>query len=227
MEIAVSSILSIKAGVPTQLTTTAVRPVPSPALTLKRMTDIVGSAIGLVILAPLFGLVALAVRVDSRGPALYCGLRAGKDGRRFLCCKFRTMVVGADRMQEQLRAWNERQAPFFKITADPRLTRLGGFLRRYSVDEFPQLWNVLKGEMSLVGPRPHPEDDVVRYEPRHFRRLAVTPGMTGLWQIRARSDPSFERNMELDLEYIERWGLGLDFQILLKTLPAVLRGNGR
>jgi lipopolysaccharide/colanic/teichoic acid biosynthesis glycosyltransferase len=227
MEIAMSSILSIKAGVPTQLTTPVVRPAPAPALALKRMTDIVGSAIGLMILAPLLALVALAVKLDSRGPALYYSVRAGKDGRRFLCCKFRTMVVGADRMQDQLRARNERQEPFFKIAADPRLTRIGGFLRRYSLDEFPQFWNVLKGEMSLVGPRPHPEDDVARYQPRHFRRLEVTPGMTGLWQIQARSDPSFERNMALDLEYIERWGLGLDFQILLKTLPVVLRGNGR
>ncbi|HEY1264597.1 MAG TPA: sugar transferase [Terriglobales bacterium] len=217
-----SSSLSFKAA-PGQLTLRAVQ----PALRLKRLVDIAGAAAGLVFLVPLLAGIALAVKLSSPGPALYCGLRIGKNGRRFLCCKFRTMVVGAAAMQEQLRARNERQPPFFKIADDPRLTPLGAWLRRYSLDELPQLWNVLKGEMSLVGPRPHPAEDVAGYQSADFRRLEVTPGMTGLWQVEARSDPSFERNMELDLTYIESWSLALDLKILLKTVPVVLRGNGR
>jgi lipopolysaccharide/colanic/teichoic acid biosynthesis glycosyltransferase len=136
------------------------------------------------------------------------------------------MVASADEVKDQLRQRNERQGPIFKIRDDPRITRVGRFLRRYSLDELPQLWNVLKGEMSLVGPRPHPLDDYQRYELEHLRRLDVTPGITGLWQIIARRDSSFNRNMALDLEYIDRWSVWLDLQILFKTCRVVFAGTG-
>ena len=136
------------------------------------------------------------------------------------------MIAGAEQMREKLRDRNERQGPLFKIGNDPRITRLGRFLRRYSFDELPQLWNVLKGEMSMVGPRPHPMPDFAGYELDHLRRLNITPGITGLWQITARSDPSFERNMELDVEYIENRNLWLDIKILWKTMPVLFRGTG-
>lgn len=136
------------------------------------------------------------------------------------------MVSNADELKQRLRQNNERAGPFFKITGDPRITRVGRFLRRYSLDELPQLLNVLKGEMSLVGPRPHPVDDVAGYELEHLSRLDVTPGITGLWQVTARRDPSFQRGMELDREYIRRWNLGLDMKILLRTFFAVVQGSG-
>lgn len=136
------------------------------------------------------------------------------------------MVSNADELKGQLRHGNKRSGPFFKLWADPRVTRVGRILRRYSLDEVPQLWNVLRGEMSLVGPRPHPVDDVAKYEVEHLARLDVTPGITGLWQVTARRDPSFDRGMELDREYIQRWSLGLDARILLHTLRAVVEGSG-
>jgi len=156
----------------------------------------------------------------------YRALRAGRKGRPFRCYKFRTMVSDADSLKERLRMKNQRSGPFFKIANDPRVTRVGRFLRRYSLDEFPQFWNVLQGEMSLVGPRPHPLDDLAGYEVGHLARLDVTPGMTGLWQVTARRDPSFERGMELDREYIRTWSLGSDLRILLKTFRVVLQGSG-
>jgi lipopolysaccharide/colanic/teichoic acid biosynthesis glycosyltransferase len=136
------------------------------------------------------------------------------------------MMVNAADLKEQLRARNQREGPCFKIADDPRITRVGGWLRRYSLDELPQLWNVLKGEMSLVGPRPHPLDDFARYALEHLRRLDVTPGITGLWQIKARRNPSFETNLALDLEYIEHWSLWMDVQILFKTIAVVFQGTG-
>lgn len=195
-------------------------------LFVKRIMDVALSAIGLVLTAPLLAAIASAIYLDSPGPVLYRALRVGKKGRSFRCCKFRTMVTGADGMKQILRARNERNGPTFKLTNDPRVTRVGRFLRRYSLDELPQLWNVLRGEMSLVGPRPHPLDDFERYDLDHLPRLNVTPGITGLWQVTARRDPSFHRNLELDLEYIERWSLSLDMRILCKTLSAVLQGSG-
>jgi lipopolysaccharide/colanic/teichoic acid biosynthesis glycosyltransferase len=157
---------------------------------------------------------------------LYAAPRAGRKGRSFLCYKFRSMVRDADALKEYLRKRNERHGPFFKITDDPRITRVGRVLRRYSLDELPQLWNVLKGEMSLVGPRPHPLDDFSAYAIEHLPRLDVTPGITGLWQVTARRDPSFQAGMNLDIDYIHRWSLGMDLRILLKTAGAVLRGSG-
>ncbi|HVB56416.1 MAG TPA: sugar transferase [Candidatus Acidoferrales bacterium] len=202
-------------------------PIPGFGLFLKRVVDVSVSALGLVLLLPVMGLLALIVRLDSPGPAIYRSRRVGWKGRKFVCYKFRTMVAEADELKDGLRHMNERQGPCFKISNDPRLTRIGGFLRRYSLDELPQFWSVFKGDMSLVGPRPHPLDDYEKYQLEHLRRLDVRPGMTGLWQVYSRQDPSFERNLSLDLEYIESWGLWLDMKILLKTLPAALAGSGR
>src|SRR5437667_10322997 len=183
------------------------------ALYSKRVVDVVLSSVGLLITAPLIALIALAIKLDSRGPVFYRAPRAGRKGRSFACCKFRTMVVNADGWKERLRKNNEREGPTLKIAADPRVTRVGRFLRRYSLDELPQLCNVLRGEMRLVGPRPHTLDDFRRYQLDHLRRLAVTPGITGLWQVTARRDPSFQRNMALDVEYIEDWDLWMDLCI--------------
>jgi exopolysaccharide biosynthesis polyprenyl glycosylphosphotransferase len=199
---------------------------PEVGLLLKRVVDVVGAGLALAVLSPLLAGIAGLVKLDSPGPVLYCAQRAGRKGRRFHCCKFRTMVSDADALKQHLRVNNQRAGPFFKIKDDPRVTRLGRFLRRYSLDELPQLWNVLKGDMSLVGPRPHPLDDVASYEIEHLARLDVTPGITGLWQVTARRDPSFQRGMELDREYIRSWSLGSDLRILLKTFLAVVQGSG-
>ncbi len=201
-------------------------PIPVLGLLVKRTLDVVAALASLLVLSPLFLLLALAIRLDSPGPVFYRSVRVGRRGRRFTCYKFRSMVADADGLKAALRPRNERQGPFFKIAHDPRVTRLGAWLRKCSLDELPQLWNVLKGDMSLVGPRPHPTDDFDQYSLEHLRRLDVTPGITGLWQVSARRDPSFERNMALDLEYIENWNLWLDLRILLRTIPAVLLGGG-
>lgn len=200
---------------------------PALGLIAKRVVDVLGAGFVLLGLAPLLATIAILIKLDSRGPVLYCAQRAGRKGKLFRCYKFRTMVSNADELKERLRGNNERAGPFFKITGDPRITRVGRILRRYSLDELPQLLNVLKGEMSLVGPRPHPVDDVAGYELEHLARLDVVPGITGLWQVTARRDPSFQRGMELDREYIRRWNLGLDMKILLRTVFAVVQGNGQ
>lgn len=200
---------------------------PSAGLVMKRLVDVAGAGSALIFLAPLFAVIAVLVRLDSPGAVFYCAPRAGRKGRLFRCYKFRTMVSNADQLKDALRQNNERSGPFFKMTGDPRVTRFGRILRRYSLDELPQLWNVVRGEMSLVGPRPHPLDDVAGYEIEHLGRLDVTPGITGLWQVTARRDPSFHRGMELDREYIRRWSLTLDLQILLRTFRAVLCGDGQ
>lgn len=196
------------------------------ATVLKRTTDLCFSFFGLIAFWPFLLVLAFIVRLQSPGPILYRSLRVGKKGRLFVCYKFRTMVVGADDKKESLRVQNERIGASFKMANDPRITRVGRILRRYSLDELPQLWNVLRGEMSLVGPRPHPIDDVQRYETGDDRRLEVTPGLTGLWQVTARKDPSFRRNIALDLEYIERRSFWMDLAILYKTIFAVLDGTG-
>lgn len=196
------------------------------ALTVKRLIDVMLSSVGLVLCAPILAASALWIRFDSPGPVFYSALRVGRKGSKFRCHKLRTMIADADAQKASLRKVNQRNGPFFKIDNDPRITRSGRWLRKYSIDEIPQLFNVLRGEMSLVGPRPHPVDDYERYTLEHLRRLDLKPGMTGLWQITARRDPAFETNMKLDLEYIENWSLRKDFGILLKTIPAVLRAEG-
>ena len=188
--------------------------------------DLTLSFFGLALSLPLMFIIAIVVRLQSPGPIFYRSVRIGKKGKAFVCYKFRTMIADADKEKENLRSRNERIGASFKIANDPRITSIGKFLRRYSFDELPQLWNILKGEMSLVGPRPHPLDDVHRYETGDLRRLEITPGLTGLWQVTARRDPSFRRNIALDLEYIERRSFWLDMVILYKTIFAVLDGTG-
>lgn len=199
---------------------------PVLGLLCKRTFDLAVATLGLIAFSPIMALIAILIKIDSHGPVLYAASRGGLKGRPFLCYKFRTMVHDAEDRKESLRRQNERVGPFFKIAGDPRITRIGRFLRRYSLDELPQLWNVLKGEMSIVGPRPHPLDDVSKYGIEHLARLDVVPGITGLWQVTAREDPSFEKGMNLDMEYIHGWSLKMDLQILLKTAAAVLRGSG-
>ena len=200
---------------------------PIAGLVLKRAIDLSGALAVLTVLAPLLATIALLIKLDSIGPVLYCAQRAGRKGRLFRCFKFRTMVSNADKLKDRLRENNERSGPFFKMAEDPRITRVGRYLRRYSLDELPQLWNVVKGEMSLVGPRPHPLDDVAGYQIEHLARLDVTPGITGLWQVKARRDPSFDRGVELDREYIRTWSLASDLRILLMTFRAVVCGSGQ
>ena len=199
---------------------------PAAGLVLKRITDVLGAGFALAVLSPLLLAIAVLIKLDSRGKILYCAQRAGRKGRLFRCHKFRTMLSNADELKGSLRQINERAGPTFKITRDPRITRLGHYLRRYSLDELPQLWDVVKGDMSLVGPRPHPVDEFAAYEIEHLARLDVTPGITGLWQVTARRDPSFQRGMELDREYIRTWSLTSDLRILLRTFLAVTRGSG-
>jgi lipopolysaccharide/colanic/teichoic acid biosynthesis glycosyltransferase len=205
---------------------------PSAALKLfpmpawKRATDIVGAASLLLLLLPLMVLVALAVKVSSRGPAIFRQRRCGFGGKPFVMFKFRTMVCDAEALKPALLAANEQSGPAFKMRHDPRITRLGRFLRQTSLDEMPQLWNVLRGDMSLVGPRPLPCNEAAACQPHQRRRLSVTPGITGLWQVRGRCGVPFDHWLALDLEYIAKRSLSTDLRILLLTVPAVLSRKG-
>ncbi len=201
-------------------------PPETPKLMVKRAVDVVASVVGLVLLSPFFLIVAIAVKRDSEGPAFYSQERVGYNRRRFRTWKFRTMVPDAEALQADLEDRNEAQGPIFKIKEDPRVTKLGAWLRTTSIDELPQLYNVLKGEMSLVGPRPLPIRDVDRIDVRwHKRRFSVKPGITCLWQSQGR-EPTFDEWIKSDMEYIDHWSLTLDMKILLKTIPAVLSGHG-
>ena len=171
-------------------------------------------------------LTVAAIKLDSPGPVLFSQVRIGRNGRPFKCYKFRSMVDGAATMQEDLSALNEATGPLFKVRNDPRRTRVGRWLRRYSLDELPQLINVLRGEMSLVGPRPNLPDEVAQYAEWHGKRLTVSPGITGLWQVSGRSDLTFDEMVLLDIYYVENWSLTMDLSILLRSLPAVLRARG-
>ena len=202
------------------------RPRHAVGLALKRSIDVAVSAPGLVGLFPLFLLIALAIRLDSPGKVIYASERVGKKGRIFPCYKFRTMVANADALKASLQRLNQRDGVLFKIVNDPRVTRAGRFLRKYSLDELPQLWSVLKGDMSLVGPRPPLASEVRQYELEHLRRLDALPGMTGLWQVEARSNPSFARYVSLDIDYVENWSPWLDTRIVFKTIAVVLAGTG-
>jgi exopolysaccharide biosynthesis polyprenyl glycosylphosphotransferase len=192
----------------------------------KRACDVVLSALGLLALLPLFAVVAAAVKATSPGPVVFRQERIGLRGRPFTLLKFRTMVAGADQQLDELRARNEADGPLFKLRQDPRVTRVGSVLRRYSIDELPQLWNVLKGEMSLVGPRPPLADEVALYEEWQLDRLEVRPGITGLWQVSGRSELSFEDYVRLDLFYVENWSVAYDLFILSKTIPLLVSTRG-
>jgi exopolysaccharide biosynthesis polyprenyl glycosylphosphotransferase len=192
----------------------------------KRAVDIVGSAAGLLLLMPLFAVVAVAIKLNSKGSIFYAQTRLGRNGRPFRFYKFRTMVVGADHMKNGLMKHNEMDGPVFKMKRDPRITKVGRFLRRYSIDELPQLWNVLMGDMSLVGPRPPVPEEVAVYETWQRRRLSMKPGLTCVWQVNGRNNTDFQTWMKQDLEYIDNWSFGRDVKILLKTVPAVLTGRG-
>lgn len=207
---------------------TSLEPVQHDArFVLKRLIDIVGAALGLAMLSPLLVIIAIAIKLADGGPVLFSQERHGRNRRRFKMYKFRTMVNRAEELQPALELKNEVCGPVFKIREDPRVTRLGMILRRTSLDELPQLVNVLKGEMSLVGPRPLPERDVSRFEEAWLlRRFCVVPGLTGLWQVTARDSIKFEDWVQHDFDYIDNWSLKLDLQILAKTIPAVLKGVG-
>ncbi len=196
------------------------------ARVVKELVDRVGALVLLVLLAPLLVALAVWIRWDSPGPALFRQVRVGRGGRRFVIYKFRTMQVDAEQRLAELRHLNEHDGVLFKIRNDPRVTRAGRWLRRFSLDELPQLINVLKGQMSLVGPRPPLPDEVARYPADARRRLAVKPGMTGLWQVSGRADLPWEEAVRLDLWYVENWSLTLDLVILLRTLTAVYRASG-
>lgn len=194
---------------------------------LKRVIDFFGSAAAMIVFAPLFALISLAIKLDSRGPVLFAQERIGQGRRKFRMIKFRTMEVDAEQHQAEVEELNEVTGAAFKIKNDPRTTRVGRILRKLSLDELPQFWNVFRGDMSLVGPRPLPIRDVERFDSAwQNRRFSVRPGLTCLWQINGRHEIDFDHWMELDLQYIDNWSLSLAFDILVKTLPAVLRGTG-
>ena len=202
------------------------REFPRGAFLLKRILDVVLTLIVLLLASPLMIAIAIAVRLGSKGPTFYRAQRIGRKGRTFTCYKFRTMVVDADRLRKDLAHLNEREGVLFKISNDPRITKIGAKLRKYSLDELPQLFNVLIGDMSLVGPRPPIAAEVEQYDISHLRRLDVLPGMTGLWQVEARQDPSFDSYISLDTAYVENWTLLLDLRILARTIGVVVGGTG-
>lgn len=196
------------------------------AFLLKRAIDITGATIVTLLGMPVFLAIAIAIKLDSRGPIFYRAQRTGRKGRSFTCYKFRTMCAEADKLKKDLEHKNERSGILFKISNDPRITRVGRILRKYSLDELPQLINVLRGDMSLVGPRPPIASEVEQYDIAHLRRLDVLPGMTGLWQVEARQDPSFDSYISLDTAYVENWSLWLDLKILVRTVGVVFSGTG-
>jgi exopolysaccharide biosynthesis polyprenyl glycosylphosphotransferase len=200
--------------------------VPEVGLLFKRAFDVLFSIVALILISPLLLIIAIAVKMDSSGPAIYTSERIGKKGRVFQCVKFRTMVQDADERRADFMHMNERDGVLFKISNDPRITRLGRFLRKYSLDELPQFFNVLKGEMSIVGPRPPIASEVKEYKLSHLRRLDVMPGITGLWQVQGRSDPSFSSYVSLDVTYIDNWSIWLDFKIIMRTIGVVFAGTG-
>ena len=194
---------------------------------LKRLLDLVLVAAGIVVLLPLIAVVAILVKATSRGPVFYAFTALGRRGEPFTCYKFRTMQMDASARKRDLLHLNEMTGPAFKIRRDPRVTPLGRFLRKSSLDELPQLWNVLRGEMSLVGPRPPLPEEFVEYEPWHRGRLAVTPGMTCYWQVLGRNEiHDFDTWMRLDRKYVQEWNVGLDLLLLARTVPVVLSGHG-
>lgn len=193
----------------------------------KRGFDVVFSLLALVFILPVLVIIALLIKLDSEGPVLYVSERIGLNGRRFRFLKFRTMVKEADSLRGALLHLNERRGALFKMSNDPRITRLGRLLRRYSLDELPQFFSVLTGHMSVVGPRPCLPSEYARYTPDQRRRVEAVPGITGLWQVEARTNPSAEAYFALDLHYVDNWSLWMDFRILVKTVSVVFSGNGQ
>lgn len=211
-------------GIPTL--SLSATPLKTTQLFVKEIIDLLGAIFGLVFLAPLLLSIAVLIKLSSKGPVFFTQERSGLNGRRFKLYKFRTMVANAEELKAQLLAANEQEGPVFKIRKDPRVTGLGLFLRRTSMDELPQLLNVLKGEMSLVGPRPPIPEEVARYEPWQRRRLSMKPGLTCIWQVCGRNDVSFHKWMHMDLEYIDNWSLFLDAKLLVLTVRAVVMTSG-
>ena len=200
--------------------------VPELGFMLKRVLDVVFSSLLLLVLSPFLIVLSIAIKLESPGPILYTSERIGKKGRVFRCFKFRTMVRDAEKRRAEIMHMNERDGVLFKISNDPRVTSVGRILRKYSLDELPQFLNVLRGDMSVVGPRPPIASEVMEYKLSHLRRLRVTPGITGLWQVQARQDPSFDSYVSLDVAYIENWSLWLDLKIIVRTVGVVFSGTG-
>lgn len=193
---------------------------------VKRIADVLIASTGMLAISPLLIALALVVKLSSPGPLLYKSLRIGRNRKPFYMYKFRTMVVGADKQRDSLKKENKLEGELFKITNDPRITPIGAFLRKYSLDEFPQLWNVIKGDMSLVGPRPYVPDESALFEEPYTLRFQVQPGVTGMWQVSGRSNLTFQQLSEMDLYYTVNWSLLQDLTILLKTIPAVVFKRG-
>jgi exopolysaccharide biosynthesis polyprenyl glycosylphosphotransferase len=221
----VNSTVSLDRFGATPLLTFSAAPYDEIRLLIKRSSDVLVAAAGLVVLAPFMCVVAILIRLTSPGPAIFRQVRCGLNGRRFLFYKFRSMVRNAEELKASVAHLSTRETAF-KIPGDPRLTRLGRYLRKFSIDEWPQLWNVLRGDMSLVGPRPAVPSEVEQYQRWQRRRLRMRPGLTCLWAVSGRDNVDFETWMKLDMEYIDSWSLALDWKILLRTIPRVLTGRG-
>ena len=222
----VNSTVSLDRFGATPLLTFSAAPYDEVRLLLKRLIDMVIAAAGLIVLAPIMLALAVLIRLTSPGPAIFRQVRCGLNGRRFEFYKFRSMCKDAEHMQEQVAHLNSRDGVVFKIPDDPRLTPIGRYLRKFSIDEWPQLWNVLRGDMSLVGPRPAIPSEVDRYQRWQRRRLRMRPGLTCLWAVSGRDNVDFETWMKLDMQYIDNWSLALDWKIMLRTIPRVLTGRG-
>jgi exopolysaccharide biosynthesis polyprenyl glycosylphosphotransferase len=201
-------------------------PTSEGSLLLKRLLDLTGSIVGLILLSPILLATAIVIKATDRGPIFFSQVRSGRNGRKFRMHKFRSMVVDAEKLKKELEKLNEMDGPVFKIKHDPRITRVGRFIRKTSIDELPQLFDVLMGDMSLVGPRPPLPSEVAQYQPWQRRRLSVKPGITGPWQVSGRNEISFEEWMRMDLEYIDNWSLWLDLRIIFMTIPVVLIHKG-
>ncbi len=195
-------------------------------MTLKRLFDIVSSALALWVLSPMLLGVAIGIKLSSRGPIFFKQQRVGLHGKKFSMLKFRSMVTNAEELKDKLMQQNEMSGPVFKMKRDPRITAIGRFIRKYSIDELPQLINVLRGDMSVVGPRPPVPNEVAKYESWQRRRLSVRPGLTCIWQVSGRNEITFEEWMYLDMLYVDNWSLYLDFSLILKTVPVVITGRG-
>jgi exopolysaccharide biosynthesis polyprenyl glycosylphosphotransferase len=222
----VNSTVSLERFGDTPLLTFSAAPCDEIKLLAKRVTDVAVAAAGLLVLSPFMAVTAVLIRLTSPGPAIFRQIRCGLNGRRFLFYKFRSMCHNAEDLKTSLAHLNTRDTVVFKIPDDPRLTPLGRWLRKFSIDEWPQLWNVLRGDMSLVGPRPAIPSEVDQYKRWQRRRLRMRPGLTCIWAVSGRDQVDFETWMKMDMQYIDNWSLALDWKILLRTIPRVLTGHG-